>query len=49
MPFYHLQSAHRQLVAQKLVPDENLYKGYGAVLRDVSLTTPKSPTDRGIS
>ncbi len=42
MPFYHLQSAHQQLVARQLVPGENLYEGYGAVLRDVSHPAPKS-------
>ncbi|EGH66222.1 hypothetical protein [Pseudomonas syringae] len=42
MPFYHLQSAHQQLVARQLVPGENLYEGYGSLLRDVSHPAPKS-------
>ncbi|POA57407.1 MULTISPECIES: fatty acid desaturase family protein [unclassified Pseudomonas] len=36
IPFYHLRSAHRQLAARGLLPVENLYRGYIAVLRDVS-------------
>ena len=35
-PFYHLAAIHRQLAGQHLLPERNLYRGYGAVLRDVS-------------
>ncbi|WP_370679927.1 fatty acid desaturase family protein [Comamonas sp. GB3 AK4-5] len=36
MPFHSLRAVHRQLAAQQLLPQANLYTGYGAVLRDVS-------------
>ncbi len=36
MPFYHLRQAHQQLTVRRLLPGENLYGGYGGVLRDVS-------------
>jgi fatty acid desaturase len=36
MPFYHLAAVHRQLAQQRLLPDSNLYLGYGAVMRDVT-------------
>ena len=39
MPFHHLPAVHRQLVQRQLLPDGNLYAGYGAVLRDVSAHT----------
>jgi len=37
MPFYNLYAVHRQLARQGLLPERNLYAGYGTVLRDVSL------------
>lgn len=37
MPFHSLPVVHRQLAQQQLLPDGNLYAGYGAVLRDVSV------------
>ncbi len=40
MPFYSLGKVHRQLAADGLLPAENLYAGYGAVLRDVSGRVP---------
>jgi fatty acid desaturase len=36
VPFYHLRGLHRQLAAAQLLPEGNLYQGYGGVLRDVS-------------
>ncbi|WP_322086288.1 fatty acid desaturase family protein [Burkholderia sp. BCC1999] len=36
MPFHSLPVVHRQLAQRQLLPDGNLYAGYGAVLRDVS-------------
>lgn len=37
MPFHNLPVVHRQLAQLRLLPDGNLYAGYGAVLRDVSV------------
>ncbi|HDR9585286.1 fatty acid desaturase family protein [Burkholderia stabilis] len=37
MPFHNLPIVHRQLAQRQLLPDANLYAGYGAVLRDVSV------------
>ncbi|CAB3760795.1 fatty acid desaturase [Burkholderia sp. MSh2] len=37
MPFHQLPVVHRQLAQRRLLPDGNLYAGYGAVLRDVSV------------
>jgi fatty acid desaturase len=37
MPFHSLPVVHRQLAQRQLLPDVNLYAGYGAVLRDVSV------------
>ncbi|MCA3890928.1 MAG: fatty acid desaturase, partial [Burkholderia sp.] len=37
MPFHNLPVVHRQLAQLQLLPDGNLYAGYGAVLRDVSV------------
>ena len=37
MPFHNLRVVHRQLAEQQLLPGGNLYAGYGAVLRDVSV------------
>lgn len=36
MPFYHLRNVHQQLAVRQLLSGENLYRGYGGVLRDVS-------------
>ncbi|MBP5148966.1 fatty acid desaturase, partial [Pseudomonas protegens] len=36
VPFYHLGGLHRQLATAQLLPEGNLYQGYGGVLRDVS-------------
>lgn len=36
MPFYHLHAVHKQLQQERILPEANLYPGYGAVLRDVS-------------
>ncbi|MGS0896252.1 fatty acid desaturase family protein [Burkholderia stagnalis] len=36
MPFHNLRVVHRQLAQRRLLPDGNLYAGYGAVLREVS-------------
>lgn len=43
MPFYHLRRVHEELAARRLVPDSNLYDGYGGVLRDVSYPARQSP------
>ncbi|OXI48086.1 fatty acid desaturase family protein [Burkholderia aenigmatica] len=37
MPFHNLPVVHRQLAQRQLLPGGNLYAGYGAVLRDVSV------------
>nr|WP_279607389.1 fatty acid desaturase [Burkholderia ambifaria] len=37
MPFHHLPVVHRQLAQRQLLPDGNLYTGYGDVLRNVSV------------
>ncbi|MGY4726302.1 fatty acid desaturase family protein [Burkholderia pyrrocinia] len=37
MPFHNLPVVHRQLAQRQLLPEGNLYAGYGAVLRDVSV------------
>lgn len=44
VPFYHLRGLHRQLAAAQLLPEGNLYQGYGGVLRDVSDPALKPPT-----
>jgi len=40
MPFYSLGKVHRQLASAGLLPEANLYSGYGRVLRDVSRPQP---------
>lgn len=37
VPFYHLQELHKILFAQGSLPPENLYSGYGKVLKDVTV------------
>ena len=37
-PFYRLQRIHRHLRARNVLPTANLYRGYGQVLRDVTLS-----------
>lgn len=37
MPFHSLGAVHKQLTTQQLLPKTNLYTGYGAVLRDVTI------------
>jgi fatty acid desaturase len=41
IPFYNLGALHRQMDHQAVLPGENLYKGYGGVLRDVSAAAPR--------
>ena len=36
VPFYHLASVHQQLAQQQLLPAQNVYTGYGQVLRDIT-------------
>jgi fatty acid desaturase len=36
VPFYHLGTVHRQMLAQDLVPLQNVYQNYAAILIDVS-------------
>lgn len=36
VPFYHLQELHLLLRAKDILPKENLYRGYGQILKDVS-------------
>ncbi|AHY59584.1 fatty acid desaturase family protein [Stenotrophomonas rhizophila] len=43
MPFYHLHRVHADLVAQRLIPGENLHDGYIGVLRSVTRTVPDTP------
>ncbi len=45
MPFYHLRRVHQALAARQLLPGNNLYNGYGGVLRDVSYPVQHSPAD----
>jgi len=46
MPFYSLPTVHRELAQAQLLPAGNLYKGYGAVLRDVCCNNTRADTAR---
>lgn len=41
LPFYHLRQVHEQLAQQQLLPPDKVYRGYGAVLREVSRQAPQ--------
>ena len=36
VPFYRLRDVHAALMARRALPERNLFRGYGAVLRDVT-------------
>jgi fatty acid desaturase len=36
VPFYRLSGVHRAMASQGLLPASNLYRGYGAILREVT-------------
>lgn len=40
LPFYRLAAVHRQMAGRQLLPAANLYRGYGAILRDVTHASP---------
>ncbi len=42
LPFYQLPAVHAHLNARGCLPAANLYRGYGAILRDVSQPTRES-------
>jgi len=43
LPFYRLAAVHRQMAARQLLPAANVYRGYGAILRDVTYSSSSEP------